>query len=203
MIKNCPLCKKSFNAIHSHNIFCSRSCAVKGRRGNTRENKREFICKQCGNFYYRKASQKGKTLFCSKKCRSIFQKENTNGKNNPNYKDGRSFCKQTNSGKGRNYKKGRYYENKTRKVYERRGYFVVRSAASKGCADLIAINNYEVILIQVKAGKSFFSPLERKTFGGLKVPQNCRKELWAWLNNKPPRVEEVTLKDLKSSKSTS
>ena len=51
------------------------------------------------------------------------------------------------------YKKGRLFEYKVKKEFEKRGYYVVRSAGSKGVFDLIAIGNGEVLGIQCKLGK--------------------------------------------------
>lgn len=47
-------------------------------------------------------------------------------------------------------KKGRKYEYKVRDKYIALGYVVLRMAASKGFADLIAINEFEVLFIQCK-----------------------------------------------------
>ena len=51
------------------------------------------------------------------------------------------------------YKKGRQFEYKVKKEFEKLGYFVVRSAGSRGIFDLIAIRKYEVLGIQCKLGK--------------------------------------------------
>lgn len=189
LTKICLVCGKRFIPSRKEYIHCSHQCSAKGRRGKTAPNQKKFLCKQCGKIYYKRASRIGKTKFCSKRCQSLFMKKQT-GKRNPNYKDGRSFIKSGNSGKEMNYRKGRYYENKTRKILESKGYFVTRSAASKGAADLIAINKKEIVLIQVKSGKSHFSPRERNIFIKLVVPKNCRKELWSWLSSRPPTIKE-------------
>jgi len=49
------------------------------------------------------------------------------------------------------YRKGVELERHVRKMYEEMGYMVMRSAGSKGPFDLIAINEHEVVCIQVKA----------------------------------------------------
>lgn len=51
------------------------------------------------------------------------------------------------------YHKGRRYEYKARKLLEQEGFEVVRSAASKGKWDLVAIKPGCVRLIQIKKGK--------------------------------------------------
>jgi len=51
------------------------------------------------------------------------------------------------------YKKGRRWEWKVKKQWEREGFLVYRSAGSKGAADLIAIKNGQVWLIQVQVNR--------------------------------------------------
>lgn len=191
-LRKCLVCGKEFHPSHKTNKFCSRECGVRGRRGKTAPNKIEFKCYQCGKLYYRKRYLLGKTKFCSKKCQSIFQVASNRGKKNPNWKGGISYNKGTLSGNNKAYKKGRYYENKTRKIYESRGYYVIRSGASKGPADLVAFNSEEIIIIQVKAGKSFFGPEERNKFIAVVIPKNGRKELWAWRGRKAPVIIDYT-----------
>jgi len=60
------------------------------------------------------------------------------------------------------YQKGRNFENYIKDKLERKGYFVVRSAASKGVYDLIAIKNGVVYGIQCKAGKARASKQEKE-----------------------------------------
>lgn len=93
--------------------------------------------------------------------------------------------------KNKKYIKGRYYESKTRKLLEKEGYSVVRSAGSKGPADLVAFNVEHFRLIQVKAGKSSFGKEERRVFKKMETPKNCTKELWAWVERKPPTIEII------------
>ena len=50
------------------------------------------------------------------------------------------------------YKKGRQFEYVVKKKFEKRGYYVVRSAGSHGVFDLIAIKKGEVLGIQCKLG---------------------------------------------------
>lgn len=51
------------------------------------------------------------------------------------------------------YKKGRRFEYKVKKELEEQGYYVIRSAGSRGVFDLIAIKWDEVLGIQCKLGK--------------------------------------------------
>ncbi|RLE83395.1 MAG: hypothetical protein DRJ67_12260, partial [Thermoprotei archaeon] len=54
-------------------------------------------------------------------------------------------------------------------VLRNQGYIVIRSAGSKTPVDLVAINptNREILLIQVKTGKSRLSPEEREVLRNL------------------------------------
>lgn len=59
--------------------------------------KKEYICDYCGRKFKRYETQiTGKNHFCSRPCRSDYQREGFLGKNNPNYKNGstttKSFC---------------------------------------------------------------------------------------------------------------
>jgi len=53
----------------------------------------------------------------------------------------------------KSYTKGRRIEFLAKKKLEAEGYLVIRSAASKGPVDLVAINSVKTRLIQVKARK--------------------------------------------------
>lgn len=55
------------------------------------------------------------------------------------------------------YKKGANRERQLMRVLEAEGYLVSRAAGSHGAADLIALKNGEILLIQVKATKSKWS----------------------------------------------
>jgi len=59
------------------------------------------------------------------------------------------------------YQRGRYFEYRTRDLLRGRGYYVWRSPASKGPADLIAIKKGEILLIQCKVGRSKLKKQER------------------------------------------
>lgn len=189
MIKSCLNCNKQYDAHRKTQKFCGYICGSVGRSGRTQTNQRAIVCKNCGDSVSVKHSRVKTRRFCSKKCYSVFQRTSQEGEKNSNYKDGKSLIKNGNSGRGRNYRKGRYYETKTRKKLEEDGYSVVRSAGSKGPADIVAINNSEIRLIQVKAGKSRFSLEERLVFEKLPVPNNCSKELWSWVEGKAAVIE--------------
>jgi Holliday junction resolvase len=62
-----------------------------------------------------------------------------------------------------NYKRGRNFEYEVRDYYRALGYYVVRSANSKGLADLVALKKGEVLLIQCKLN-GLIGSKERKEF---------------------------------------
>ena len=74
--------------------------------------------------------------------------------------------------------KGAAAERKARKILEAAGYTVIRSAASKGPADLAAFNGHGFRLIQVKRGTARASVVERETLQNLIRPDNATVEVW-------------------------
>ena len=60
------------------------------------------------------------------------------------------------------YAKGARYERKAKRILEKAGYLVIRSAASKGPFDIVAIKKNDVRLIQVKVN-ALPSPEEEET----------------------------------------
>jgi len=70
------------------------------------------------------------------------------------------------------YQQGRKFEYRVRDYFIKSGYFVVRSAGSKGLADLIAIpqkNNHllKPILVQCKSGDGRINAVELKALKAL------------------------------------
>lgn len=53
-----------------------------------------------------------------------------------------------------NYQRGANLEYKVRRQFEEAGYYVVRSAGSRGVADLVAVKQGQVFWIQVKKSTS-------------------------------------------------
>ena len=51
------------------------------------------------------------------------------------------------------YAKGRRFEYRVKEWLEERGFYVVRSAGSKGIADLVALKDNQTFLVQCKAYK--------------------------------------------------
>lgn len=188
--KKCTWCNNKFFPYRKSNRFCSRVCASLGRKGDKVFSKVVVVCKHCKQEYRVKKSWVEKTKFCSRKCKSSFESKAYKNSGNPNYKDGRSLKKAGNMGSATNYNKGKRYEYKTRKVLEERGYYVMRSGASKGLADLLAFNKNELLVIQVKSGKSPFRSEDKKKFLELKVPDNAKKQLWSWKFRKPVVITE-------------
>jgi len=125
------------------------------------------------------------------------------GKNNPmygtkgdkagNWKGGLESGTKGQSGKGnRSYKSGRYFENKARKELEKLGYYVTRSGASKGVWDLIAINNWQIRLIQIKKNQ-LPRPSERKQMEDFVCPKNATKECWRYYSKGRRTLKQIYL----------
>lgn len=87
-----------------------------------------------------------------------------------------------------NYSRGRSLESRVKRDYETRGYFVVRSAGSKGAADLVAIRAGEpTILIQCKIGRC--SQSEREALEDLAASVGAKAEVVERLK---PKVKPKT-----------
>ena len=91
----------------------------------------------------------------------------------------------------RQYGRGRAAEHRARVTLEAAGYTVVRSAGSRGPADLVAWNAQGWRLIQVKRGRDGISPLDRETFAQLPVPSGTLKEVWRYRAPRKPPIVEV------------
>lgn len=83
------------------------------------------------------------------------------------------------------YERGRRGEYELKKSFEKKGFTVLRTAGSHGCADLIVFNDRNFYLIQVKRGKesNFFKvkkiyKSEIEEFSKVKVPEFIKKEFW-------------------------
>lgn len=71
-----------------------------------------------------------------------------------------------------NYRRGRNFEYRCKRYYEKLGYFVIRSYASKGAADLYCIKplphiGSEVLLIQCKNYKGTLPEYEQNNLRDL------------------------------------
>lgn len=87
--------------------------------------------------------------------------------------------------------KGRRAEHRARRILEAAGYAVVRSAASKGPADLVAWNATSIRFVQVKSGGGYLSAVERETFAALRVPTNASREVWRFPGRQAPLIETL------------
>ena len=77
-------------------------------------------------------------------------------------------------------RKGANAEYKARRLLERLGYYVIRAAGSHGPADLVAISQTELKVIQVKCGQARCSPLEREQLQLLPLPSIASREVWTF-----------------------
>jgi Holliday junction resolvase-like predicted endonuclease len=74
--------------------------------------------------------------------------------------------------------KGRRAEHKARMILVAEGYQVVRAAASKGPADLVAWNAETIVFVSVKSGTKYASADERAALRAVPRPANSRVEVW-------------------------
>lgn len=75
--------------------------------------------------------------------------------------------------------KGRRREHQSRRLLEAAGYSVIRSAASKGTFDLVAVSATDFVLVQVKCNRPP-SPAEREALALFRCPVNCKKLIHVW-----------------------
>lgn len=82
------------------------------------------------------------------------------------------------------YQKGRAFEQKVSRYLRERGIWVIRSAGSKGAADLVAWTSGRRVLLQCKAGGQ---PHRRE----LDTLRRMARDMGAtaWVISKPPRGE--------------
>lgn len=104
------------------------------------------------------------------------------------------------------YANGRTFEYLLRDWYVKKGYLVIRSAGSRGPADLLAINSKEVVLIQCKKErkkKNYMDDIAKLR----STPRAffIRKELWvkskaaiSVFNEFGDKIGSITLKELKN-----
>lgn len=84
------------------------------------------------------------------------------------------------SPKQTNYEKGVRVERLARKHLEAKGYFVMRSAGSKGPCDLIAIDKVDVLLIQIKV-QGAAKPEDVEKLKAVPAPESVSKEIWEYV----------------------
>lgn len=88
--------------------------------------------------------------------------------------------------------KGRRAEHRARAILEADGYHVVRAAASKGPADLVAWSDAEIVFLAIKSGTKYASAAERETLRTMRRPANSRVEIWRFPNRcVTPVIERV------------
>jgi len=190
----CAVCGKEFVPTRAEYYVCSKKCGCQKRKGKSSvENRVNLICLNCGKGFSRVKSAVFEMNFCSKKCDSEHKAKRYKGKRNPNWKGGLESGTKGQSGKGnRSYKSGRYFENKARKELEKLGYYVTRSGASKGVWDLIAINNWQIRLIQIKKNQ-LPRPSERKQMEDFVCPKNATKECWRYYSKGRRTLKQIYL----------
>ena len=87
--------------------------------------------------------------------------------------------------------KGRRNEHRSMRLFEEEGYRCIRSAASKGEWDFVAISVSDVALVQVKTGRWPGSD-EMAAMRAFPCPKGWRKEIHRWLpRRRQPEVRRI------------
>jgi len=89
---------------------------------------------------------------------------------------------------GSKYRKGHRWELKVKKMWEEKDYVVYRSAGSKGAADLIALKDGKIVLIQVKVNRK---PTRSEVAKLQKEAKKCKATALIILWNSKKREIEV------------
>jgi len=89
---------------------------------------------------------------------------------------------------GSKYRKGHRWELKVKKMWEAKGFVVYRSAGSKGAADLIALKDGKIVLIQVKINNK---PTRSEVAKLLKKVKKCKATALIVMWNSKKREIEV------------
>jgi Holliday junction resolvase-like predicted endonuclease len=94
-----------------------------------------------------------------------------------------------------NYRRGTRYEKKTRAWLEEQGYWVIEARGSHGAADLIALSDMAVLVVQVKSGRKLSTGERAEMLAKLlkvPVPVNGRRQIVTWTKyDRRPQVEDV------------
>ena len=214
LISQCLTCNKTFSywSSHSKGLFCSKTCDIKYKEIKKKQ------CVICGKDYVPDKGNKdkwNKSKYCSLNCLNE-SKFKGSFKRCSNYrcynlvwitpkritKRGKNFCSSECWGKymvnrimgNKNYIRGRSAEYECIHILENKGYHCVRSGASLGVADIIAINSNEIRVIQSKLSKNekyTFPKIDRIKFESLVVPNNVIKELWVKVVRKGWKIYEI------------
>jgi Holliday junction resolvase-like predicted endonuclease len=87
--------------------------------------------------------------------------------------------------------KGRRNEHRSMALFERAGYRCIRSAASKGEWDFVAISDRGIVLVQVKTSR-WASSREMEAMRAFPCPKGCVKVVHRWLpRRREPDVRYV------------
>lgn len=88
-------------------------------------------------------------------------------------------------------RKGTRREYMSMRVLERLGYRCIRSAASLGCWDIVAIGSHDVLLVQVKS-RDWPGTAEVQTLMEFPAPPGVHKMIHRWRDHQRlPDVKEV------------
>jgi uncharacterized protein with GYD domain len=90
-----------------------------------------------------------------------------------------------------NSAKGARNEHRSMALFESVGYRCIRSAASKGEWDFVAISAHDIVLAQVKTSR-WPSSKEMEAMRAFPCPEGCRKLIHRWMpRRRQPDVRYV------------
>lgn len=79
------------------------------------------------------------------------------------------------------YKRQYRAEMAAKKILEGHGYTVIRSVKSVGVFDLVGFNSKKMIVVQIKTcpvGEVSIFLKTKEKMKEVKIPKNCKRELW-------------------------
>ena len=162
--RTCNTCNKTFidSYIYKKAKYCSLCCRGKAYSGN-------------GNPNYKGIPMKG-CIVCKKEFKV--------------YKKTQRYCSRKCLGTIKTKRSGTRYELQAVHELRTRGYYATRTPASRGIWDVIAWNNKELLLIQVKALSSQASIRNYEQYFSdeitnmKKINVIGRQEFWIWIKTK-------------------
>lgn len=218
----CHHCGKAFNPHRRSSKFCSINCAAIGRSGDKRRKFESVQCHNCGKTVSRKKSTLGKTTrtFCSRECKGLFDSKFSTGNRNPNFKNSntrkcigcgsqyksynkeRKFCgiecsqKFQKSSRLDCSRRGLVAEKMCASELVKRGYHCTLSSGSRGDYDVIAINDCEILLIQVKRTGSKSRANQTKAINKLKAAKapkcnQVKKQIWCYVDGSGWKIKTL------------
>jgi Holliday junction resolvase len=89
-------------------------------------------------------------------------------------------------------RKGTRAEHRAMRILAAAGYSCLRSGASLGMFDVLALNGTGIRCVQVKSGGAYCSAVEREQIALVDLPPNATREIWRFPDRcRQPVIEVV------------